>query len=130
MKLFNLLTLSAICSFSLAAFTEIGPQTRDITVAINDVFIPGGFDTRADAYVVVSGLFPNSCYKWKQADIKHITAVEHEITATATVHQGMCLMMLIPFSKDVRLGMLSKGEHLLRFLSGDGTFLERQLVIE
>lgn len=108
----------------------VAPTTKDVTIAINEVFIPGGFDSKTDSYVVVSGIFPNGCYKWKNATINEVTKFEHEVTAMATVSQGMCLMVLVPFSKDVRLGKLDVGTHTLRFMSNDGTFIEKTLVIE
>jgi hypothetical protein len=46
------------------------------------------------------------------------------------VSQGMCLMVLIPFQKDIRLGKLDSGEHQLKFLNGDGTYMERTLKVE
>src|SRR5690606_2353650 len=102
---------------------------KDVVIAINDAYIPGGFDSQADAYVVVSGIFPNGCYKWNRADIKHVEATTHEVWSHASVTQGMCLQVLIPFSKDVRLGQLATGTHTLRFMSSDGTYLEKQMVI-
>ncbi|MBC7741777.1 MAG: hypothetical protein H7061_06255 [Bdellovibrionaceae bacterium] len=106
------------------------PVSRDVVIALNDVFIPGGFDSTTDAYVIVSGIFPNGCYKWKGAEKKDINAFEHEVTSTATVNQGMCIQVLVPFSKDVRMGRLQAGQHILRFMSNDGTYIEKTLAIE
>ena len=39
-------------------------------------------------------------------------------------------MVLVPFQNDVRLGKLAAGEHTLKFLSGDGTYLEKKITIE
>ena len=123
-----------VVSFLAIAFTmqsqaEATP-TKDLPVAVNQVFIPGGFDSKMDAYVVVSGIFPNGCYKWKGATQVDVTNTEHEITSEATVSQGMCIMVLVPFSKEVRLGKLDVGTHKLRFVSGDGTYLEKSMTIE
>ena len=104
--------------------------TKDVIIAVNDVFIPGGFDSTADSYVVVSGIFPNGCYRWKEANVNHTTTYSHEVTSVAAVTQGMCIQVMIPFSKDVRLGQLATGMHSLKFLSSDGTYLEKKLVIE
>lgn len=104
--------------------------TKEVIVAINDAYIPAGFDSTTDAYVVVSGLFPNGCYKWKEAEVKHTGTLTHEITSIATVYQGMCIQVLVPYSKDIKLGRLASGKHSLRFLSNDGTYLEKNLVVE
>jgi len=39
-------------------------------------------------------------------------------------------MVLVPFTKEIRLGKLQTGKHALRFLNGDGTYLEKSLVVE
>lgn len=106
------------------------PQYKDVQIGISDAYIPGGFDSDADAYVVTSGVFPNGCYRWKNADIKNVDSYTHEIKSTASVSQGMCIMVLVPFTKEVRLGKLNSGKHTLRFLNGDGTYLEKSMQIE
>ena len=116
--------------FSAQAQNNPVPTTKDVVIGISDVFVPGGFDSSADAYVVVSGMFPNGCYRWKGASLKNVSDYEHEITSSASVSQGMCLMVLVPFSKDIRLGKLATGKHTLRFIGGDGTFLEKTLSVE
>ncbi len=114
------------------AFADAGqaPDERDVMVAINEAFVPGGFDINSEVYVVASGIFPNGCYRWKGAEVKSASDTVHEIKAMATVKQGMCLMVLIPFNKEIRLGKFSHGEHTLRFLNSDGTYLEKKVVIE
>jgi hypothetical protein len=106
------------------------PEVREVVVAIGDAFVPGGFDSHSDTYVVVSGIFPNGCYQWKGAEVKHLDPLNHEIRSMATVSQGMCMMVLIPFTQEVRLGELQSGTHQLRFISGDGTYLQKTMVIE
>ncbi len=107
-----------------------GPEQKDIQIGISEVFVPGGFDSTSDVFVVASGIFPNGCYRWKNADVKNVDAYTHEVRATATVVQGMCLMVLVPFSKEIRMGKFVAGKHALRFLNGDGTYLEKTLNIE
>lgn len=129
-------SLVSICSFlamsfamNIASADEI-PSVREVVVGVSDVFVPGGFDSEADAYVVVSGIFPNGCYRWKTAQVKHTDALNHEIVSKADVSQGMCLMVLVPFTKEVRLGKLVSGTHRLKFLNGDGTYLEKTVNVE
>lgn len=105
------------------------PQ-KEMAVGINSVYIPAGFDSGSDAYVVVNGIFQNSCYKWKRAEITNKDNFTHEVKNIATVSQGMCLMVLVPFQKEVRLGQMATGSHTLRFLNGDGTYLEKTMVVE
>ena len=128
MKAF-ILILAVLTSLSAKA-VNTDPSSKDINIGISEVFVPGGFSSTSDAYVVVSGLFPNSCYSWKWAIVTSPTALIHEIKSIASVSQQMCLMVMIPFQKDVNLGRLQSGAHTLRFLNGDGTFFERALKID
>lgn len=106
------------------------PQEKEVQVGINDVYVPSGFDSSSDVYVVTSGIFPNGCYKWNRADVNHKDSYTHEVKTIASVSQGMCIMVLVPFTKEVRLGKFDPGKHTLRFLNGDGTYLEKSINIE
>ena len=130
----NLLIIIAMTSFGRLplAFGDksSAPNEKDVTVAINEAFVPGGLDINSEVYVVASGIFPNGCYRWKGAEVTSSTETVHEIKAMATVKQGMCLMVLIPFNKEIRLGKFNRGQHTLRFVNGDGTYLEKKVTIE
>lgn len=117
-----------VLSFSNPAVAADGD--REVSVGLSGVFVPGGFDSTSDAYVVVSGIFQNGCYKWSRAEILSRDAFTHEISPKAIVTPGMCIMVLIPFQKEVRLGQLQAGKHSLKFLGGDGTYIEKTLVVE
>jgi hypothetical protein len=129
-----LATASLLVSFAHAAVADVpnatAPVTKDVAIGLNDVYVPGGFDSDADAYVVANGLFPNGCYKWKGAEVKNVDTFNHEVRTFATVSQGLCLMVLIPFNKEIRLGKLSTGSHTLKFINGDGTYLQKTMTIE
>lgn len=122
--------LFALSATHMARAEDALPATREVSVGVNDVFVPGGFDSEADAYVVASGIFPNGCYRWKGAQVTNIDTYNHEVKSTATVSQGMCLMVLVPFTKEIRLGKLASGHHTLKFVNGDGTYLEKALNVE
>lgn len=134
MKPSNKFQTFAVCAllalgFNAAQAEEL-PTTREVTVGVTDVFVPGGFDSEADAYVVASGIFPNGCYRWKGATVNRVDTYNHEIKSTAMVSQGMCLMVLVPFTKEIKLGKLASGKHNLKFLNGDGTYVEKTLAVE
>lgn len=132
-KAFNTMIIALILgSFGSVSYANQPPEmkTKDVVVSVSDVHVPGGFDTNSDVYVVESGMFPNGCYAWKEALVAHPSPFLHEIQTIATVTQGMCIMVLVPFTKEVRLGRFERGTHTLRFLNGDGTYLERKLAIE
>lgn len=128
MKKFIALAVTVLMAQFVVA--EQLPAEKEVQIGISGAFVPGGFDSSSDAYVIVNGVFQNGCYKWKRADVSSTGEFTHEIRSIATVTQGMCIMVLIPFQKDVRLGQLPTGKHILKFLNGDGTYLEKSLVVE
>ncbi|MGZ3741301.1 MAG: hypothetical protein ACXVB9_18115 [Bdellovibrionota bacterium] len=130
MKTFILLALAAIpLQVSSAAFASDG-DVHERVVGISDVYSPSGFDSGSDVFVVASGLFPNSCYSLKNVEVKNVGPYLHEVTTKANVTEGLCLMVIIPFHREVQLGKLSAGTHKLHFMNGDDTYMEKQLIIE
>jgi len=105
--------------------------TKEVTIALNDAFVPETVERGTDAKVVLTGIYPNSCYRWARADVRTPFQSTIEIKARATVTVNtMCLMVLVPFSKEVNLGRLPAGVHTLRFTSGDDTYFERKLTVQ
>ncbi len=130
MKSKLLLTIASVL-FVLPAFSDQQmPADKEVQIGINNVYVPGGFDSTSDAFVVVNGIFPNGCYRWNRADVTHKDTFNHEVKSIASVSQGMCLMVLIPFQKEVQLGHFASGKHSLRFYNGDGTYIEKSMVVE
>lgn len=132
MTMKNLMAAVAIVavSFGTTAMAANQPAEKEVVVGVNDAYVPGGFDSSSDVYVVVNGLFPNGCYRWARAEVTHPEQAVHEVRSIARVSQGMCLMVLVPFTKEVRVGVIGAGEHKVRLMNGDGTYLEKSLTIE
>ena len=127
----SILALIALCLSSAAWSATERPTEKDVLINIHDVILPAGFDAESDVVVIESGVFPNSCYSWKEASVMNDkSAGLVEVRSTARVSQGMCLMVMVPFNKEVNLGRLGQGEHKVRFLNGDGTFIEKLIKIE
>jgi hypothetical protein len=122
--------LVLMASVSTTAFAQAAPATKEVTIALSEVYVPGGFSPATDAYVIVSGMFPNSCYRWARAEVNNTGPLTHEVKSIATVSQTMCLMVLVPYTKEVNLGRLQTGDHTLRFVNGDGTYFEKTLKVE
>lgn len=129
MKLFAVI-LAAVLGIGSMAMAGQTAVEREVQIGINGVYVPGGFDSSSDVFVVVNGIFQNGCYKWKRADVDHKDAYNHVVKSVASVSEGMCIMVLIPFQKEVRLGKFAPGKHTLRFENGDGTYLEKNMNIE
>lgn len=130
MKMIFALALIAMpFQLSSAAFAADG-DVHEKVVGISDAYVPSGFDSGSEAFVVENGWFPNSCYKLKSVDVTHVGPTLHEVTTKANVTEGLCLAVIIPWHREVQLGKLAVGTHKVHFLNGDGTFMEKQIVIE
>ncbi len=130
MKFFSM-TLAAFLTltFSASALAKDGDVIEKVIGAI-DVYVPSGFDSRSDAFIVANGFFPHSCYKLKNAEVEHVGTALHQVTLKANVTEGLCLTVIIPFHKEVQLGKLAVGDHAIRMMNGDGTYMEKHLTIE
>lgn len=128
--LFLLITVIGLNTVGHSAIAAEEPKEKEVQVGISGAFIPGGFDSSSDAYVVVNGVFQNGCYRWSRAEVTKVDDYNHEVKSMAIVTPGMCIMVLVPFQKDIRLGHLPSGKHSLKFLNGDGTYLEKTLNVE
>lgn len=126
MKKILMLMTAAVLSLPLVAQAEV----HEKVIGVTDVYIPSGFDSSSDAFVVVNGLLMNSCYQLKDARVEDGKNGLKEVTITANVTEGVCLMVLVPFHKEVQLGKLAVGQHTIHFMNGDGTYLEKQITIE
>ena len=124
-----LVALGMASALVAPAVADEAIETKEVAVGFNDAYIPSGFDSNSESFVVASGIFPNGCYRWKGANVKH-EGSSHEIRGIASVSQGMCLMVLVPFSKEIRLGKLAIGNHSVKLMNGDSTYVEKQLYIE
>jgi hypothetical protein len=114
----------------LSNIAMANPVEKDVVINIHDALVPERVSNQSDAKVVLSGMFPNTCYRWDRAEIKDLSSTTHIIRAHSIVTMTMCLMVLVPFSKEVNLGRLARGEHTLRFINGDETSFERTLKVE
>lgn len=119
--------VAALLVFQQSAFAA---EEKEVQIGINGVYIPSDLRSDTDAIAVVNGIFQNGCYKWSHAEVSTDDDFNRTVKTFAKVSQGMCIMVLIPFQKEVRLGRLNRGKHTLKFLNGDGTYLEKVLVIE
>jgi len=121
----------AVSAYSLPKVPMGEPRTVEQVLNISNVFVSDKMD-KEDASVVVSGHFPNSCYSWSRATVNENaderSESAHVIRTYANVQQGMCLMVLTPFTKEIELGALSNGEHTVKVMNGDGTY--QQLTID
>ena len=99
-------------------------------VAVTQAYIPSGFDSKSQQMVVVNGYFSNGCYSFDSAEVNHLDSYRHEVSVFANVQQAYCTMAIIPYQKEVPLGILVSGTHTLVFPSSDGTSMEQTFTVE
>jgi len=124
-----ILVVAAMSVSATAAFAS-DAIVREKVVSILDAYVPAGFDSRSEAFVVVNGLFGNTCYKLKDVKVEHSSATLHEVSAIAEVRSGLCAGGIAPFHKEAPLGRLVSGKHSIRFLNGDGSYTQKTLFIK
>lgn len=123
-----------IAAMTLITSTAVSQEddfpTVEVVLGLSSVYVPSGFDADTEAFVVVNGLYPNTCYNFNRAEVIHKSATQHEVTAIANVKQGICIRVFVPFTQEVELGRLAQGDHTVRFVFGDGTHMEKTLTVE
>ena len=91
------------------------PKLVEISVPVQQVFTPKGFDTNDNAQIVVTGAYPNSCYKMGPTDVKIdplTKTIRVDVKAFYTTN-SYCLMLYIPFAQAVSVGVLPEGQYKL-----------------
>lgn len=126
-----LLTVALGFAFLGATAQANNLQTKEIAVSVSGVYIPSGFDSKSDAYVVVNGLFPNTCYSMSEARVENKSATEHVVrTIAKVVQQSICIRVFVPFNQEISLGNLSSGTHTVDFVADDGTSFQKTFTVE
>ncbi|MEZ4749597.1 MAG: hypothetical protein R3B54_02910 [Bdellovibrionota bacterium] len=85
-----------------------------VKTALNQAFIPTGFDSNDRVQIVVAGEFVNTCYQVgpyrASIDEKNKQVV---ISQNAYHYQGSCLDVTVPFNHEVELGIMEPGEYAI-----------------
>lgn len=130
MLMAKLVSVLAVAFISVAAQADEEITYKDVAVSVMDVYVPTTIKADQNAFVVVNGMFPNSCYSYSGAEVKSTGDFTHQIRTIATVKSGICLRVFVPYTKEVSLGKLKAGTHKLTFLADDDTYFEKTLVIQ
>jgi hypothetical protein len=128
-KKIKILIATLIALISMTAYAE-EVVINQVGVGIMDVYVPSSLKADADAYVVVNGLFPNTCYSLNRVEVSHTSQFAHQIRTVADVRSGICYRVLVPFNQEVQLGKLKAGNHALIFVADDGTSFEKTIVLK
>jgi hypothetical protein len=107
------LTTAASISMAQPSRTTFESVANEVKAPIENVFIPQGFDSNDNSEIVISGTFPNSCYKMGKTSHKY-NEVEKKIFVEVNAYHipsDYCLTITVPFLQVVQLGVLDKGKH-------------------
>jgi hypothetical protein len=135
MKVLVLIASLMMAHVALAAtpnpYDEI-TDSREVVVNVNEALVPSSVDAyREDVKVQISGFFNNTCYSFNRVMTTQEKSTNTYVVQTvADVQSGHCLMVLVPFMKEVNLGTFEPGVFTIRFMNGDNTFFEKKVVAE
>ncbi len=110
----------------LASKHSLGNTTLNpvlVEVPIQKSFVPMGFDSNDRVQLAIGGELRNSCYKIASNSVvvdpdQKIITVKQQ----AYVYLGFCLMMIVPYSEVVTLGIVDKpGDYQIRDASSGKT---------
>lgn len=90
-----------------------GESMIEVSVPVDHVFAPAGFDSNDHAEVVISGYLPNLCYKAPKADVK-VVGNKIQINMKANKIKrglGLCPTVIVPFIENVNIGLLDQGKY-------------------
>ncbi len=122
-----LLTLFYIGIISVSAAKADDFVAEEVNISAQALFVPNGFDDNDEVTVILDGYLPDPCHRLtdpeviKNNDTKLVT-----VQAKALLFKGECPDVIVPFTQEVKVGRLEKGEYLV--LSKDGRHKERMQV--
>lgn len=122
-KICAALLLSAVSAIAPAAMSnsivmpedKSFPFTIEVPVPVTATYVPKGFDSNDNSQVVVSGAYPNSCYKMGPTHVK-VDSTNHRVTINVTAYftqRDYCMMLHIPFTQTIDLGILAAANYEL-----------------
>lgn len=121
-----LITAASLVSVPFSAFAA----NVEVPTPAAQILAPAGFTEADNAVVVLSGLFPNTCYQVGS----YQTAIDVEqkhivINAKSTTDQNaICALRMVPFTQIVELGALQPGEYKVS-LANNAAVESKTLVI-
>ncbi|MCB0379418.1 MAG: hypothetical protein KDD33_13070 [Bdellovibrionales bacterium] len=101
-------------------------KPKIISYAPSAVYAPTGFDSNDNTEIVFEGIFPNACYRVGLTYF-NVDEVNKKVFVTDTAHffeNTMCAEMIVPYTKDIKMGVLEPGNYTVYFKNSRGMFNE------
>jgi hypothetical protein len=124
---FSLLMTAWLATSNIAIADTIVQPPKLITVRMENVFAPPGFDNNDNAQIVIHGQLPSTCYK----TVKPSYRVDHAsrrifVSALAYYYTGcFCLDVVTPYTHTVDLGVLAAGNYQVLEVDANGRSIAR-----
>lgn len=107
MKAFTFFILLSLNAVAWSA-PSIGPAP------VSHLYVPVGFDNNDSVEVVVTGEFPNPCYRRNTVKVSvRQERISILVTAIQPTEKRFCPNMVVPFKEVISLGNLQGGEYLV-----------------
>ena len=120
------LVFAGVLLFVSSIFASEQRIEKDTYLNFSDVYIQKSHGIVEAKELLLQGMFPNGCHKWLKSEVTHVDDFTHEVRGLSKVAQGMCIMVMVPFTHEVDLGVLKEGHHIVRVLNADGTVIEKE----
>lgn len=107
---FSLITLVALLVISI----NVNATSQElVSIDLEKVFVPKGFDSNDNVEIVISGELPNTCYLRPFGDVK---TVDNKIIIDLKAYQlvgddANCIQAIVPYMISVSLGQLAEGRY-------------------
>ncbi len=88
-------------------------QTQVIDAPVDHLFVPAGFDNNDNIELVVTGEFPNPCFKRNDVKVEvNDDIIDIKVTAVVSDDKStMCAAMIVPFKENILVGNLQGGDY-------------------
>jgi hypothetical protein len=83
-----------------------------IDAPVDHLFVPEGFDNNDNVEFVVTGAFPNPCYKRNKVTVDVVgDIIDVKVNAIASSDDQACPDMIVPFKEIISVGNLQSGDY-------------------
>ena len=103
-----------LCGIAIL-FCVIAEAQIRVPAGFHTLYIPGGFDSNDNVQFVGEGWFRSSCYRPATTDFKvDQQSKEIEIAPSAFEYYGFCLQVMLPYDRELNLGILNPGTYKIK----------------
>ncbi len=91
---------------------------REVSVPVEHIYIPYGFDSNDSTELMVTGYLPNLCYQKTSYSAKKVDASTILVDVKANYIDGACAEMIVSYTQKIELGLLGAGNYRILIKNG------------